>query len=439
MKPQLACYYRVARGGYGWKNGFVEQDFLLQALSQPKHAIKRALSALLRERFPNVYVLETGSAWFQPLEFAGEGLCTVSDASSANDWQWEWDAESGSAMQRPSTALLAVKWGKHEYQLATVNSFSDGTSSRSNYLIAKNRQAAEAFFSAVCNWVAEVRAEILLFQDGHWQKSEQLFTAIKAASLDNLVLPGKMKESIVSDFTKFFESRETYDQYRIAWKRGVLFIGPPGNGKTHMVKALLNDLQRPCLYVRSFSALDQTSDQCISHVFRRARETAPCVLVLEDLDSLVDDNNRSLFLNEMDGFYTNEGILTVATTNHPERLDPAILERPSRFDRKYSFALPAFEERRKFLELYNESVEPALQLNPDSILRVAFATNGFSYAYLKELFLSAMMSFMAEEATGTLGGHMISHADALREQMRTSPDSVMSLNGEARDAMRETA
>lgn len=89
----------------------------------------------------------------------------------------------------------------------------------------------------------------------------------------------------------------------------------------------------------------------IQQIFNRARLEAPCVLILEDLDSLVQDGNRSFFLNEVDGLEDNDGILLVrythpfekdclnnvsqiGTTNHFERLDPALSSRPSRFDRK---------------------------------------------------------------------------------------------------------
>lgn len=61
---------------------------------------------------------------------------------------------------------------------------------------------------------------------------------------------------------------------------------------------------------------------------------SPCVLILEDLDSLINDANRSFFLNQLDGLENNDGILVIGSTNHFERLDPAITKRPSRFDRK---------------------------------------------------------------------------------------------------------
>ena len=72
----------------------------------------------------------------------------------------------------------------------------------------------------------------------------------------------------------------------------------------------------------------------MSQVFGRARAEAPCVLILEDLDSLINDANRSFFLNQLDGLENNDGLLVIGSTNHYDRLDPAITKRPSRFDRK---------------------------------------------------------------------------------------------------------
>ena len=69
-------------------------------------------------------------------------------------------------------------------------------------------------------------------------------------------------------------------------------------------------------------------------VFEKARQMAPCVLILEDLDSLINDSNRSFFLNQLDGLQSNDGLLLIGTTNHFDRLDPALNSRPSRFDRK---------------------------------------------------------------------------------------------------------
>lgn len=81
-----------------------------------------------------------------------------------------------------------------------------------------------------------------------------------------------------------------------------------------------------------------------------ARHMAPCLLIFEDIDSLIGPGVRSYFLNEVDGLESNHGILMIGSTNHLDRLDPGIAKRPSRFDRKYFFDDPDLGERVQYAE-----------------------------------------------------------------------------------------
>jgi SpoVK/Ycf46/Vps4 family AAA+-type ATPase len=258
---------------------------------------------------------------------------------------------------------------------------------------------------------------VLIFHDGEWAKNKELHQSIKSATFDNLILRAGLKEEIQKDFTQFFASREMYEGYGIPWKRGVLFIGPPGNGKTHTVKALVNHLDRPCLYVKAFRSEYESDQENMRRVFARARSTTPCLLVFEDLDSMIDDKSRSFFLNELDGFEANSGIVVVATTNHPEKLDPAIRDRPSRFDRKYTFYLPGPSERAAYVMLWNNRLHSEMRLSPAKTTSVADATDGFSFAYLKELFLSSMMQWMASAGTQSFEAVVLEQTKRLRAQV----------------------
>ncbi len=302
---------------------------------------------------------------------------------------------------RAQNAWLEVEWQGATLDVLCLNGASF-------WIVADTQEIARAFFVAVCKWNTEVHGEVLVF-DGRWYKDENLFQDIKGATFDNLILRGNLKQEIRDDLMQFFASRDLYDEYGIPWKRGILFIGPPGNGKTHTVKALINSLGQPCLYIKSLGGVEQ--------VFDRARRTSPCILVIEDLDSQLHPQMRSAFLNELDGFAANVGIVTLATTNHPERLDPGILDRPSRFDRKYHFELPDVPERSSYLALWNASLKPALQVSAEAIGTISELTTDFSFAYLKELFLSSMMQWITTPGQRTMEQVMISKVATLREQM----------------------
>jgi SpoVK/Ycf46/Vps4 family AAA+-type ATPase len=116
----------------------------------------------------------------------------------------------------------------------------------------------------------------------------------------------------------------------------------------------------------------------------------------------------------------NEGLITLASTNHPDRLDPAIVDRPSRFDRKYHFDLPAEAERRRYAETWNRRLGADLALDATALDGVAATTDGFSFAYMKELFASALM----RAASGPVDGPRLLDAlrhetGALRAEMKT--------------------
>ena len=180
-------------------------------------------------------------------------------------------------------------------------------------------------------------------------------------------------------------ARAEYERYGAPWKRGVLLVGPPGNGKTLCLRALIKFLGAPCLYLQSLKSQYGDEDAHIELVFHRAKEIAPCCLVFEDLDAMIHDKNRSLFLNQLDGLESASGLLTIATTNHADRLDPAIVERPSRFDRKYHFLLPGPTERRAYLAQWNGRIGEAMRVEDDVLDRLVERTADFSFAHLKEL------------------------------------------------------
>ena len=316
-------------------------------------------------------------------------------------------------------AWFDVQWHEHTLDVLILNIEGEGFFKYHYWILAETEEVARNFFAAVCEWNMEIRSEILVFDNGHWHKDEQLFQDIQSATFENLVLRENLKQEIRDDLMQFFQSRALYEEHDIPWKRGILFVGPAGNGKTHTVKALINSLKYPCLYVKSFRAphTSNADEVNIRLVFDRARRSTPCILILEDLDSLLTPQNQSFFLNELDGFAANIGIVTLATTNHPERLDAAILERPSRFDRKYPFGLPEQAERKAYIALWNEALKPTLRLSKEEMEKITAATEGFSFAYLKELFLSSKMCWIANPQQGTMGEVMNTQVDKLREQM----------------------
>ena len=373
------------------------KELISEALQRSADEIPYFVGGELARLFPDRTVLYCGSEYLNLTGFAKAGLCEmVCETRIYNQSQAHWKGRKRGIEEDPENAWLNVMWNGQLLDVILISWWTGYSRYRRHWIVGDTRNAAERFVTAMCNWSSEVRSEVLVFQNGWWERDEDLFDALKIARFDRLILAGALKQEILDDLSRFFAAREIYEKYSIPWKRGILLTGPPGNGKTCTIKALVNQLSRPCLYVKSLKSEDDSDDVNIKNVFARARQSAPCILVLEDLDSLIADASKSAFLNELDGFPSNTGMAVIGTTNHPERLDPAIADRPSRFDRKFHFGPPDCSLRAEFLRVWNDDIEPSARLSAGAITSVAAETEGFSFAYLRELCTSSLVRCMVE-------------------------------------------
>lgn len=208
----------------------------------------------------------------------------------------------------------------------------------------------------------------------------------------------------------------------VSEQRGVIFHGPAGNGKTISIKgnqskpwptikltmnlALMHSLSEfkeasiPALYVKS---APRTYD--IRNIFAQARYMAPCMLILEDIDTIVTPSSRSYFFNEVDGLENNDGIFMVASTNHLDQLDPGLSSRPSRFDRKYLFPIPSEEERVMYCDYWREKLKnkPTIKFPKQLSPAIAAITQGFSFTYLKEAFVATLIVIAGKRSEERVG------------------------------------
>lgn len=378
------------------------------------------LGRVVAEMSPGKFVLDGVGRPFDLDDFAREsGRCTIElDRTQHAQLSARWRRGHGVSVS-PVNAVYDVRWEGRALRVV-VAQWSEGYHDHSISLIVADDEAiARKFADEVCAFCNEPRRAVLRFTGGCWSHDRELFREIARSSFDDLVLAGELKERVVEDFTRFLGARAEYERYGVAYKRGVLLLGPPGNGKTHCLRALIKMLALPCIYVTSLKAEYRPEDSCIDEVFGRAHEISPCVLVFEDLDAMIHDKNRSFFLNKLDGLSNASGLITLATTNHPAKLDPAIIERPSRFDRKYHFDLPAAREREKYLAMWNARVDAEMRVAPEELASLVEATEGFSFAYLKELWVSAMIRWVGDRKPGGMREHLEGQLGTLREQMTT--------------------
>ncbi|KAJ7178966.1 P-loop containing nucleoside triphosphate hydrolase protein [Mycena filopes] len=294
-------------------------------------------------------------------------------------------------------AAFTVAWESYDF-IVYAGTYPTGFGLVTLFLILHEgpEDPANALVLKTGLWADTLHEEIWVFNTMlGWQKDHQLWLDIQTADWDDVILKDDFKKALHKDIYGFFTSEPVYKKLAIPWKRGIIMYGPPGNGKTISIKVIMKTCDAQGftpLYVKSFQSF-LGEEYAMGQVFDKARQLAPCVMVLEDLDALITDRNRSFFLNQLDGLQGNDGLLVIGTTNHFERLDPGLSTRPSRFDRKYLFDDPDLEERKLYAQYWQNKLEANEEIEfPDALVdEVAEQTGKFSFAYLKEVFVSALV------------------------------------------------
>jgi len=167
---------------------------------------------------------------------------------------------------------------------------------------------------------------------------------VEKRSLDSVILKGNNKEKILNHITSFKDKKETYVKNGIPYKTGIALHGPPGTGKSSIIKAIASDLNRD-LYIIN---INEVSDSGLKNLLSSVDPQS--IIAIEDIDSVnsalnrnddkpsknkgsIEFNKLSLtgLLNVLDGISSPSDIITIITTNHIDKLDPALL-RPGRVD-----------------------------------------------------------------------------------------------------------
>lgn len=216
--------------------------------------------------------------------------------------------------------------------------------------------------------------------DDHCNIYLQPFDIIK----DKYYSLSDMDKDISKDIKFFLSNRKKYQQMSLKHQRGLLLYGPAGCGKTMLVEHVA-DIHKKDLRIIFVSSMGHLAG-LMTPEFYSALKDKPIIIVLEEIVAFasshgsIDDGSVSRLLSFIDGEYSWDNILMIATTNYPERLPYNLIDRPSRFDKLYQITYPDTKTRRLYLSklLKNKNVD-------ESIVR---KTEGLSLAYLKELIIS---------------------------------------------------
>ncbi|KAL0949354.1 hypothetical protein HGRIS_009423 [Hohenbuehelia grisea] len=325
----------------------------------------------------------------------------------------------GVLVDQVQLGAFSVAWESYDF-IVYIIQFPRGFGAKTQYFILHDgpEDPARSLLLRVGIWADQLHDEIWVFNQGFWSKDRGLWEEVQKADWKDVILKQEFKETLQKDVFGFFASQDIYQELAIPWKRGLIMYGPPGNGKTISIKAIMKTCSArgfTPLYVKSFQSW-MGEEGSMAAVFGKARQVSPCVIILEDLDSLINDRNRSFFLNQLDGLEGNDGLLVIGTTNHFDRLDPGLSTRPSRFDRKFLFDDPDRDERALYAKYWQNKLKSNKTIAfPDTLVdEVADMTDRFSFAYLKESFVSSLVTLAGYE-----GDDKPTFEKLLKDQIKT--------------------
>ena len=200
-----------------------------------------------------------------------------------------------------------------------------------------------------------------------------------------------------NEVVSYLKNSSSYEAAGATIPKGILLEGPPGTGKTLIAKAIASECDANFISVASSEFVELfvgLGAQKVRSLFKQARENTPCILFIDEIDSIgkqrgtginMGNDEREQTLNqllaEMDGFNDNTGVLVIAATNRRDVLDSALL-RPGRFDRLINVPLPDKESRKKIFQVHAKNKQLAKSIEYEFLAELSA---GFSGAQIKNL------------------------------------------------------
>jgi transitional endoplasmic reticulum ATPase len=235
---------------------------------------------------------------------------------------------------------------------------------------------------------------------------------------------------------------EIYEQVGLAPPRGILLAGPSGSGKTAMARALSGEKQIPLIAIdgpQLYSKWLGESERALREVFKKARRAAPCILFFDTIDAVAPKFGADQFgsdiyqrilsqlLREIDNLRDVKGVVLLAASNRPEKIDPALL-RSGRFDYILQFAKPNAADRAAIMRLCCRRVPLAADVDFEDF---ADRTDGLTGADIESLCKKATLMAIVEFQDGTRPSPFIvlrSDFLSVLESDRGNPNQSKSIN-----------
>jgi cell division protease FtsH len=232
------------------------------------------------------------------------------------------------------------------------------------------------------------------------------------------VIGSEEAKQAFGEVVDYLRDPKKYADFGARPPKGILLVGPPGGGKTHLARALAGETKAEFIVITGSefsSPFFGVGIRRVKSVFAEAKRKSPCILFLDEIDGIGQrtkverasdaEPNRIInqILTEMDGFHAANGVIVVGATNKPESLDDAML-RPGRFDRKIHVNVPGVEDRKALFEHYTSKLKSTEPLDLDQLARV---TTGFTPAAISSVVNTAALTATKQDSSSLKMSHLV--------------------------------
>ncbi|MAM36691.1 MAG: hypothetical protein CL988_05975 [Euryarchaeota archaeon] len=195
----------------------------------------------------------------------------------------------------------------------------------------------------------------------------------KGRTFDDMILSESKKKLLDENIFAILSNSERLIERGVETNRGIMLAGPPGVGKSLTIDAVISKADCTVIFTNFLMLRND-----MEGIFELSRRYAPTVLILEDIDALGITAQRgqggsgaglSTLLNCMDGINSNNGVISVATSNHPEQMDWALIARPGRFDVRIDYPYPEKDVLKSIMKLKLSSYSTNENIDLDSLIK----------------------------------------------------------------------
>ena len=351
--------------------------------------------------FPNLHIaikewVEEKGGSFELVGHGGYGLKYLNQelpmpGAKISSLQHECiDTNVDTSIQCPRNGIYLIKANGKKY-VAEASFLYEGSNVVELIVYSEDSESSSKFIEEVRELVSKhsiykgkiisVTGQESLGDVPGWTKIQ--FHKFADITKEQIILPEKTMALIDRNIASFYKHSARLKKVGKSLKRGILFHGKPGTGKTFTAKFLSQYLEGVTVFLLSGEQL-----WLIKESFQMARLLAPSLVIMEDVDLIAHTRDETLgqtilhqLLNELDGLNKDTEILFLLTTNRPEVIEPALSLRPGRIDQAIEFPLPDQEDRRRLIEQYSEGMD----LSVGDFDKVVKRSEGASPAFIQEL------------------------------------------------------